>query len=381
MSPRFLRQGIGTGLLGRTAKGVGAAKSLTLAELKHLMDQANASGVGAKSGGGGTTVSPANPTAQVGPAAINGTAATFMRSDAAPKLADTAVTPGTFGDGTHYPLFTVDQQGRLTAASQLLLPAAVLLGSGAPTALEPAGTLYSRTDAAGVYTSQPIAAASSVVQHTHVISGSTGVGSITLGSTPSLGNLVIVFISWGEANVAQPTIDATKWTQFITDTSGGNVPCFAVYRYVQAGDTASLPAITTSGSAYWAATVYEIAGLTGTFSTDVESIGHTHVNATTISLSGATVSNYALVLTHAGEYNAFNNPSITGTGTWTLDESAWNNSNFGSVGCAHQQFVSGGTSFSLTWNMTNSDLGTTAMFAVLYGNAGGLTAKWVLVGP
>ena len=47
---------------------------------------------------GGSSVSPANPTASVGLTAVNGTAATFMRSDAAPKL-DVSISPT--WTGTH----------------------------------------------------------------------------------------------------------------------------------------------------------------------------------------------------------------------------------------------------------------------------------------
>jgi len=69
----------------------------------------------------------ANPTATVGPTATNGSASTFMRSDAAPALADTTVTPATYT----YSTITVDQQGRITSASSGTAPA--VDGSGAST--------------------------------------------------------------------------------------------------------------------------------------------------------------------------------------------------------------------------------------------------------
>lgn len=51
-----------------------------------------------------------------------GTGLTII-SDAV-QLADTAVTPGTYGDSTHVAQFTVDQQGRLTAAANVAIAAA-----------------------------------------------------------------------------------------------------------------------------------------------------------------------------------------------------------------------------------------------------------------
>lgn len=52
--------------------------------------------------------------------AVTGTSPIASSGGATPAISlnDTAVTPGAYGDATHIPSFTVDQKGRLMAASQ-----------------------------------------------------------------------------------------------------------------------------------------------------------------------------------------------------------------------------------------------------------------------
>lgn len=129
-------------------------------------------------------VAGADPTAEIGPAAVNGTALTFLRSDAAQKLADTAVTPATYGDSTHYATFTVDQQGRLTAAAQVAIS-----GSGyAP------GTVPT------------------VVQFGHSVGGGN---SVTLGVAPTNGNLLVALAT----NPTSDTVGA-GWTKVVDNPNG-----------------------------------------------------------------------------------------------------------------------------------------------------------------
>jgi hypothetical protein len=70
----------------------------------------------------------------IGSSVLGGTALTATYNDTAGtttlKLNDTAVTAGTYGSINQIPAFTVDAQGRLTAASQTSLPDPVITLSG-----------------------------------------------------------------------------------------------------------------------------------------------------------------------------------------------------------------------------------------------------------
>jgi hypothetical protein len=59
----------------------------------------------------------ADPAAEIDGTEVVGVATTFMRSDAAPALKDTAVTAGLYGSSTQVPKIQIDAQGRITAAT------------------------------------------------------------------------------------------------------------------------------------------------------------------------------------------------------------------------------------------------------------------------
>lgn len=65
----------------------------------------------------------ANPTASVGTSVVNGSASTFMRSDAAPPLANSGVSAATYGDSTHVPQCAFDAKGRATSCSNVSISA------------------------------------------------------------------------------------------------------------------------------------------------------------------------------------------------------------------------------------------------------------------
>ena len=260
-----------------------------------------------------------------------------------------------------------------------------IIGSGVPTSLQTAGTLYSRSDADAVYSSQPLAlSAKTVVQHLSNIHANAVPINLTLGSPPTAGNLLIAHVHWSNDNAAIPTLTA-NWTLLYKVTDGSNNPMWCVYRYVLAGDTAALPAIDNGleSAVYWAATVYEISNCSGIIAQDVESHAGTFVHSTASILTEntlTTASANALVLVSGGQYDGVANPTIAGTGTWVTDESANNNTNFGSVLGAHQSIAASPTAMSATGTFSSAGTTTTTIGMVILSGPG-TRPVWVLVGP
>ena len=191
-----------------------------------------------------------------------------------------------------------------------------------------------------------------IAHHQSAVLGNTIPGTISLGWTPTVGNLIIVFL---HCNIATTSITNTanftvrNTATFTTSTFGQ-----LLNRYVQPGDTSTLPALWSAGSTYWAYEVFEISGVQGNWTADVQATDAvaTNTNTNTIaSNSIATTSNNVLALMGAGCYDGGSNPTLSSG--WTVDEASNNISNYGSQVGGHQLYSTSGTSAQCTATVGN----------------------------
>lgn len=127
-----------------------------------------------------------------------------LSADRTLSLVDTAVTPATYGDATHVGQFTVDQKGRLTAASNVALTTSLAIkdeGStltSAPTSIDFTGLgVTATTVGAAVTVNVPAAGGGGTAANTATL-------AVTLSSTAT-----ISFASLGNAFTPSVNISAT----------------------------------------------------------------------------------------------------------------------------------------------------------------------------
>jgi hypothetical protein len=210
----------------------------------------------------------------------------------------------------------------------------------------------------------------SLVQHKSAIRGLAIPASIVLSGTPSVGNLILLFLHTN-ITTSGVTVDTTKWTVGATVLGGaGNNTTYGqlLYRYVQGGDTSTLPAQWTAGSTYNAYDVYEISGVTGTFATDVPLIATASSLTTTNLLSlqpaalTSTVAN-AIGIIGGGRYNGTANPTVNAS--YVADETQNNNSNYGATASSHLAMAATGSNGQPTFTLASAGAGPMDVISVI----------------
>lgn len=208
--------------------------------------------------------------------------------------------------------------------------------------------------------SSPALAAPAFVQAVGSQSASS-TANLTLGATPTAGNLVLGWVS--ETNCSRPInniINTSSWTVAAQNNplpTGSSRGCtFMLYRYVQIGDTTALPAMLSSSQAFIAYEAVEISGVNGTFKNDFENQDqNSNLSTSTVNTNAnsfTTQANNDLVVTAAFNGNASSN--ITGFSGYTLAVQQNNSSIYGAIVLAYKSFSTSGSSFTSSYTAPNT---------------------------
>jgi hypothetical protein len=132
------------------------------------------------------------------------------------KLDDTAVTPGAYGDTSSIPVFTVDAQGRITAASEVTISTSIALSSDSGTdSVDLLSETLAISGGTGIETSIVASSGEVVVKLSNTAVSSGGYGSATLIPVLSID-------AQGRITAASSTAVSVN-TSFAGDTGSGDV--------------------------------------------------------------------------------------------------------------------------------------------------------------
>jgi hypothetical protein len=199
-------------------------------------------GVISSSGGGGT---PANPTATASDTAVNGSATTYMRSDAAPAVQKASSSQ--FGlvkvDGT-----SITASGGVISAAGGGSGAVSHFGVGAPSTLATNGDLYFDTTSVPYqgYVQDPSGAmaAAATVRGSSGLATSANPAVITFPGSAIAGDEAFIFVGGGWSVPSAPS----GWTQ-IDNEAGSNFNGFIAHRTLTSGDiTTGSVSVTLAGT-------------------------------------------------------------------------------------------------------------------------------------
>ena len=144
-----------------------------------------------------------------------------LSGDVTIKLTNTAVNPGSYGSATQIPTFTVDSQGRLTAAGTAAISTSFTLSAdeGEDDTFNNGGTLTFSGDT-GITTTVSDDKITIGIADTNVTPGSYGSATtISTFTVDSQGRLIAA----GSSNVAIPSIQVTDFTESVQDVVGGQL--------------------------------------------------------------------------------------------------------------------------------------------------------------
>jgi hypothetical protein len=292
-----------------------------------------------------------------------------------PRFGNGAPSGGA-AQGTLYFDVQNNYQSYIFQGSQWRLSGQVILGAGVPTFAAPPGTLYSRNDGTpGLYASNAGLAADTVVQFAHT-AGHGVPGAPTFGSAVTTGNLLLAYL--GSSLNQSAALNLVDWT-LLDNLSVSSISALVAYRYAQAGDGATPPAVCLTGNPFWGMEMIELSGVTGNINVDIvhhllEGSGSTFNTTTPQDTTAAN----QLALLGLMAYDATAN--VTNPSGFTLLEQ-WNDgaADYGAMTFGKQTPASGTDVGGATMTRPSGSNGDNYASTIILASS--LVESWTLIGP